>query len=526
MMGEDRARVLRRALSERWPLVLWGGQMWMAAWSRTSALSRAAALSRTSARSSVPGLSSVPALSLAAALSWALGACAPVGPPIGRPAPEPATEPRAAAPAPAPPAAAAPLPAPPPAAEPARARPDPLVPASEVRGLWVVRTALTDSARIDRMLDDAVEHGINTLLVQVRGRADAYYRSSIEPRAEALYRLRPEFDPLDHLLSQAHARGIAVHAWIATHLVWGLGPLPQSPRHLVRAHPDWLAVPRDLARELYPLDPLHPSYLERLRAWTLAQEGRVEGLYSDPSHPEARRRVLAVVEDLLSRYPLDGLHLDYIRYGSPQFSHARGTLQAFRLDQRRRVSAELAAELDAAMTTDPLAWVDAFPAEFSRWREAQITSLVSDVRERVRSVRPGATLSAAVFADPVDARRGRFQDWPEWLESGRVDVVVPMAYTADRQRFSALTEAARSAAGSGDRVWMGLGVYLAPFDAVIEQIALAREMGSAGVVLFSWDWMHDAPPPGRDGRPWLEALACEAFPEPAVSSGRCAAPAR
>lgn len=479
------------------------------------------------------------------ALGWwlalGLGACSPVGPLVTPPEPVPAGGPHAPEVDPGPEANPSPAAPQPPVFGPDEARPGPaqapsgtdrpgwpapLPPADEVRGLWVVRTALTDSARIEQMIDDAVEHGINTVLVQVRGRADAYYLSALEPRAEPLFRLPPDFDPLAHLLARAHAEGIAVHAWIATHLVWGLGPLPRDPEHVVRAHPDWLAVPRALAGELHGLDPFEPSYLERLRSWTRSQEGRVEGLYTDPSHPEARRRVLAVVDDLLSRYPLDGLHLDYIRYGSPQFSYARRTLQAFRLDQRRRISAEQAAELDAASLADPLAWVDAFEADFAGWREAQITSLVSEVRDHVRALRPGATLSTAVFADPVDARRGRFQDWPEWLAAGRVDVVVPMAYTADLRRFEALARAARGAAGSGGQVWMGLGVYLAPFEAVVRQIALAREAESGGVVLFSWDWMQDAPPPRPGGARWLEALACEALIAPEPPMARCNAASR
>src|SRR5881409_2358076 len=53
----------------------------------------------------------------------------------------------------------------------------------EVRALWVVRTTLTSTEKIRRMVESAKAAGFNTIIVQVRGRGDAYYRSRWEPRA-------------------------------------------------------------------------------------------------------------------------------------------------------------------------------------------------------------------------------------------------------------------------------------------------------------------------------------------------------
>ena len=70
------------------------------------------------------------------------------------------------------------------------------------------------------MVAQADAAGFNTLLVQVRGRGDALYTSEREPRAESLAEY-PAFDPLQAAIDEAHARGMAVHAWVNTHLVWG-----------------------------------------------------------------------------------------------------------------------------------------------------------------------------------------------------------------------------------------------------------------------------------------------------------------
>src|SRR5438128_11290673 len=84
---------------------------------------------------------------------------------------------------------------------------------SEVRALWVVRTTLTSPAAIATMVDAAKSGGFNALIVQVRGRGDAYFQNGIEPRPSALAS-QPSFDPLAVTIARAHSAGLQVHAWI------------------------------------------------------------------------------------------------------------------------------------------------------------------------------------------------------------------------------------------------------------------------------------------------------------------------
>src|ERR1700674_602098 len=116
------------------------------------------------------------------------------------------------------------------------------LPRAEVRALWVVRTSLSSPAAIEEMVTAARAGGFNTLLVQIRGRGDAYYLGGVEPRPAALIS-QPNFDPLATTLSKAHGAGLAVHAWINVNLVAGLD-LPVAPAHIVYRHPEWLMVPR------------------------------------------------------------------------------------------------------------------------------------------------------------------------------------------------------------------------------------------------------------------------------------------
>jgi uncharacterized lipoprotein YddW (UPF0748 family) len=127
--------------------------------------------------------------------------------------------------------------------------------ANEVRALWVVRTSLTSLDSIKQMVARAVDGGFNTLIVQVRGRGDAYYSSRWEPRAETLDEQPGAFDPLGLVVSEAHRSGLKVHAWINTFLVANFDQLPKVKNHPIYEHPEWLMVPRALATRLYSANP-------------------------------------------------------------------------------------------------------------------------------------------------------------------------------------------------------------------------------------------------------------------------------
>lgn len=364
---------------------------------------------------------------------------------------------------------------------------DPVRRFDEVRALWVVRYTMTSAEAIRAMIRDAEAAGINTLIVQVRGRADAFYQSRIEPRGESI-REGPDFDPLALTIDEAHARGMAVHAWVNTHLVWGPAALPQSPEHMVNAHPDWLAVPRGLGVDLAGVDPFDPRFVARLVRWAEENPATVEGLYSSPSHPAVQDRVHAVWLDLATRYDLDGIHFDYIRFPSAQYDYSVGALERFRLWSRGRISEARWVELEAAYEDDLFGFVDGEPALWAEFRREQVTRLVARIRTDVKLVRPRLVVSAAVIADPEVAWNDRFQDWRGWMREGLIDIAVPMAYTTDATRFEALVRVAREAAGTPERVWAGIGAYMNTADGTLGMIDIARSQDAGGVVLFSYDW--------------------------------------
>lgn len=387
--------------------------------------------------------------------------------------------------------------------------------AAEVRALWVLRTSLTTPDRVAALVQSARAHGFNTLLVQVRGRGDAYYRGGLEPVAPDLLRQPAGFDPLAAVLAAGRAAGLRVHAWVNVNLVSSAVDLPTARDHIVFRRPDWLMVPRDLAAELARIDPDSPAYLGKIARWTRARPDDVEGLYASPILPDAAAHTEAVVRDLARRYAVDGVHFDYARYPNDRFDYSRAAIAAFRAHVRPQLSVPARRELDAQEADDPLAYPDALDAEWRAFRVARMTSLVERLRGAVRDVRPQAIVTAATVPDPHEALERRLQDWRRWLQAGLIDAACPMAYAPEPARFAEQIAAARDAAGAG-AVWAGIGAYRLPAAQTIENIQTARRLGATGVVLFSYDSLID---PRQSAPDYLAVVGRAAFGERAASAG-------
>ncbi len=343
----------------------------------------------------------------------------------------------------------------------------------EVRALWVVRTTLTSREKIRTMVESAKENGFNTLIVQVRGRGDAYYRSSREPRAVELKEQSREFDPLAVTLVEAKQRGLKVHAWLNTSLLANLDALPTDPKHVYNQHPEWLAVPRAVAAELYKMSPRDPRYRARIVEWSKANRSELEGVYTGPANAKVREHIYKIWMDVLKNYEVDGLHFDYVRLASPDFDYSRTSLDRFRKSLEPKLSQAERSQLKQLLKQNPLAAAETYADKFADFQREQITILVQRIYREVKRRKPEVTVSAAVFANDENAYTRRFQDWRHWLSLGILDVVCPMAYSIDTAVFKNQIEiATMSAHAAGRRVWAGIGAYRIPADSTVEKIRL------------------------------------------------------
>lgn len=360
---------------------------------------------------------------------------------------------------------------------------------AELRGLWVVRTALVSPEAVDRVVDAAAAAGLNALFVQVRGRGDAFYRSALAPRSPLLEREPRDFDPLRRLLARARMRRLAVHAWVNVLLTAHFGqPLPRG--HVLERHPDWVMVPKSVATAA-----LVAQGARRLQLVEAAgrAEGDVEGYYLSPAVPAVGDHLEAVVREIVRSYPVDGLHLDFIRYPGPSFDYSRAALSAF---------------ARSSGSGDPIAAPAERPAAWDAWRRDVLSALTARLADAARGARPGIVLSAAVAPDEAQAVSQKFQDWPRWMESGVIAALCPMTYTPDSRLFAQQLEAVRERTGPVRPLWAGIGAYRLDVAGVVEKVALAREAGAQGVVLFS----HESFTPSD-----LRLLGQQAFGVPLVA---------
>jgi len=339
--------------------------------------------------------------------------------------------------------------------------------------LWVVRTSLLSPADLDAVIARARSMGVRGLLVQVVGRGDAWYRSDLLPRAEALPRPAPgeePFDPLGYLLPRARAAGLEVHAWMNCCLVWSGPHRPRDPRHVVVAHPEWIARLANGRK----LSQLRPRELQRLR---------IEGTYLNPTHPGVRTWVAAIAAEIARRYPVDGIHLDYIRLPSSRVALDPATRAAFALrtgvDPAPRASRSWLerARLDSAFT--------AFQCE-------QVTAIVQEVRDSLAACRPDVVLSAAVKSNVREAEHDLAQAWPGWLALGLLDRVFVMCYAPVTQ---VVLEQLVGLAGRVGTVRLvpGLAVYNAPPATVAATVKGAHELGFHTLALYSYDALFSRP---------------------------------
>jgi uncharacterized lipoprotein YddW (UPF0748 family) len=306
----------------------------------------------------------------------------------------------------------------------------------------------------------------------VRGRGDAYYLGGLEPRAESLARQPLGFDPLDQILREGHAAGLQVHAWLNTFYLWSGDRPPQSPEHLLKRRPDWLLT--DRAGE--------PVY---------RGGDDIEGAYLDPGHAEVRAFVHDVFLDVARRYPVDGIHFDFVRYPSRDLGFSDYDLAAFRQTLEHSLSPLELQALEAC--PDRLAAVKLYPARWAQWRRDCVTDVVRSISHDVRSARPEAVISASTIAwgafrgwEVSDAYSRVSQDWFGWLADGLLDLAVPMTYHTDTTSYGSWIDAAVRAAGPRP-LWAGVGAYLLSAGGTAEKIRRARQGGARGFSLFSYD---------------------------------------
>jgi uncharacterized lipoprotein YddW (UPF0748 family) len=345
--------------------------------------------------------------------------------------------------------------------------------AEEFRGLWVTRFDWTrfgytvTTSDLDTIVDKAASARFNVLLFQVRGTADAFYASTLEPWSARLtgsttktLGTNPGFDPLTYLITRAHQSGLQVHAYINIFPTWPCG---------VGAPPD-NTVPQHLFWTL--------SHSTTWSGWRVHDRPDspqniatcADYLWATPALSLIRNHITAVATDIVKRYAVDGLHLDLIRYPGSNYSFDPYTMQAF----------------SAALKITPTLTITDWRPNFQR---EQINAIVRQIYSATTALKPDLLVSAAVWPNYTSGYNSYYQDSKGWLAKGVIDANMPMLYSSDIvndlpawiTRTQSFVDDAH-----GRYVFPGISTDYTDVVHITDRIEAARSLGAKGVALFSY----------------------------------------
>ncbi len=274
-----------------------------------------------------------------------------------------------------------------------------------VKAVWVTRFDYKTPQDVTRIMENCHRAGFNTVLFQVRGNATAFYPSRFEPWDDAFGGKNPGFDPLGIACKEARRRGLSLQAWVNVMPAWRGTKPPENPHQLYNKRPEWFWYDQQGKRQ------------------------ELSGFYVsvNPCLPEVRKYLVDVFHDIVQRYDVDGLHLDYIRFPDEPPAIPKGSGIDYPRDERTLALYRQATGKHP--DEDDMLW--------KRWRADQVTQLVSDIHQMMRRTRPRAVLSASLAARSITSGGlAHFQDSKTWINRGLLDQVYVMNYTDDPKVYT------------------------------------------------------------------------------------------
>lgn len=256
---------------------------------------------------------------------------------------------------------------------------------------WQNKNPEQQKRYIREQLDLLQSAGCNAVIFQVRPTADALYISEIEPWSSWLTGKRgkapsPLYDPMEYVIEEAHKRGMEFHAWLNPYRV------------------------TSNAKEILPKDHLvnqEPHRFVKFNGQT----------FFDPAYPENRQHICDVIDDIVTRYDVDGIHIDDYFYPYP----ANG--KRFEGDD---VSYKKFGE----------------GMERKDWRRYNVDLLIEQINKTIKSRKDWVRFGVSPFGiwrnksnDPRGSESNGLQNYDDlyadvllWAKNGWIDYLAPQLY--------------------------------------------------------------------------------------------------
>ncbi|MCR5684436.1 MAG: family 10 glycosylhydrolase [Lachnospiraceae bacterium] len=279
---------------------------------------------------------------------------------------------------------------------------------NEFRGVWIAyydfdkskgygKSAFTEYVR--NMFDNVKDMGMNAVMVHVRPFSDAMYRSAYYPwsyYASGTQGKDPGYDPLEIMVSEAHARDLEIHAWINPYRVsttWNYGT---DTDKLSKKNParKWLTNSKTADDRN-----------------VLAFGG---AMYYNPAVPAVRKLIVNGVKEIVTGYDVDGIHLDDYFYPAlgDNYETAFDAPEYEEYAAGRRTKGKK-------------------PLSIADWRRKNVNTLVSALYAAVKEIRPGAAfgISPGGYIDYLKDDNRWYVDYETWMgNEGYIDYICPQLY--------------------------------------------------------------------------------------------------
>ncbi len=286
------------------------------------------------------------------------------------------------------------------------------IPKRDLRGVFVASVSSLDwptnrtatpavqQAELRTILDNLKVNGYNTVFLQIRPESDALYASTNEPWSYWLTGAQgtaptPLWDPLAFAITEAHARGLDLHAWLNPYRVKQTSAMVLASNNVASLHPTW-------------------TFQAKLNATDTALSLKM----LNPGIPAVRDYLVTIIQDIATRYDIDGIHFDdyfypytgmeipaqdaqtYIDYNST----AIATIEDWR---RNNVNLMIGMVYDAIQTINTTYNKNIVfgVSPFGIWKSGTPTGIT------------GNSSYFAQFCDPIT-----------WLTAGKVDYLAPQLY--------------------------------------------------------------------------------------------------
>jgi uncharacterized lipoprotein YddW (UPF0748 family) len=285
----------------------------------------------------------------------------------------------------------------------------------------------------------------NAAILQVRPQADALYKSDLEPWSYFLTGTQgkapdPYYDPLTFWIEAAHDRGIELHVWLNPYRAHHLSGGEESANSIVKAHPEMVVKLKD-------------------------------GQYwMDPSKKSVQDQSAAVVNDLVKRYDIDGIHFDDYFY--PYASYNGGA------DFPDEESWKAYQQKGGKLTRGD-------------WRRESVNIFIERIYKEMKAIKKHVKFGISPFGvwrpgypesvEGLDQYDKLYADAKLWLNKGWIDYFSPQLYwnvNAQKLSFPVLLGWWQSENTKGRHLWPGMNIGQGGgdknTDEVINQIMITR----------------------------------------------------